>query len=287
MDYLHLLRVKHYIKNFLIFIPLFFSGRMLDVVRNISSLSHLLFGFVSFCLTASAVYIINDLKDYENDRNHPTKKNRPLPSGRVSLPIARVLLTICLCISLMLQIPIANPFSTVILLLYLLLNISYSFGLKDKPIIDVVLLASGFVLRIIFGGVITGTPISNWLFLTVLAGSLYMGLGKRRNELVLSINSNGSTRKVLQFYSFSFLDKNMYVTAGLVNVFFALWAIGKSDKLAFYTVPVFIVFMMRYSYDVEGSSEGDPIEVITGDTFLLLLGVMLAVLLCVFIYLIK
>ena len=157
--------------------------------------------FITFSLTSSIVYIINDLKDVEKDRNHPIKKKRPIASGEVSKKEAIVIASILLIliIALLAFTNLLFNWGILILGLYLLLNILYSFGLKDIPLVDITILASGFVLRVLYGGLLLDIEISNWLFLTVLSGSFYMDLGKRRNEL---IKLNGKeTRKVLKFYT--------------------------------------------------------------------------------------
>ena len=162
---------------------------------------------------------------------------------------------------------------------YLFLNICYSMGLKDKPIIDIVILASGFVIRVFYGGIITGIPVSKWLCLVVVSGSLYMGLGKRRNEL----RGQTDTREVLKFYNESFLDKNIYMYGALVNVFYALWTSESSDPRMIWTFLFFSVLLLRYSLDIEGNSDGDPIEVILHDKGLI--GLMIAYALCLYLLL--
>ena len=152
-------------------------------------------------------------------------------------------------------------------------------GLKNKPIIDVVILASGFVIRVLFGGLITGVEISKWLYLVIVTGSLYMGLGKRRNEL----RAQTDTREVLKYYNENFLDKNMYVCVALVNVFYALWSIEMPNPRMIWTVPFFIVLLMCYSLDVEGDSDGDPVEVIIHDKALI--GIIITYVMCIFVLL--
>ena len=165
------------------------------------------------------------------------------------------------------------------LILYFLLNVLYSLGLKNKPIIDVAILASGFVIRVLYGGIITGVAISKWLYLVIVTGSLYMGLGKRRNEL----RAQTDTREVLKYYNENFLDKNMYVCVALVNVFYAIWSIEMPNSWMIWTVPLFIVLLMRYSLDVEGDSDGDPVEVIVHDKALI--GIIIAYAICIFLFL--
>ena len=273
--YLSLLRVKHYIKNFLIFLPLFFSGQIFDVNKLIRSV----LGFMAFCMVSSAIYILNDYRDIDKDKNHPKKKHRPLASGDIKPSVALVIMVICLAIAIAISIYLKNIPAGISLLLYLVLNIAYSLGLKNVPIIDIAILASGFVIRVFYGGFITDVVVSKWLYLVIITGSLYMGLGKRKNELIASTD----TREVLKHYNKNFLDKNMYVCLALTDVFYALWTFELPNDKITWTIPLFIIILMRYSLDVEGDSDGDPVEVILHDKVLIALGLIYAV--CIFVLL--
>lgn len=277
MKYLKLMRVKHYIKNTLVFIALFFGGGIFDVER----IGKAGVGFVAFSMLSSIIYIINDYRDIEKDRKHPTKKNRPLASGAVSKMEALIIGCVCFAIMSICSVVIASPEAFCYLILYFVLNLSYSMGLKNRPIVDVVILASGFVIRVFYGGIVTDVEISKWLYLVVVTGSLYMGLGKRRNELRLK----KETREVLKFYNERFLDKNMYVCVALVNVFYALWSIEMSNSNVIWTVPFFMIILMCYSFDIEGDSDGDPVEVIIHDRFLMGIIAIYAVFLFLLLYL--
>ena len=259
------MRPKHYLKNGLIFVPLIFSGELFDSVNIINAL----LAFGAFSAVASIVYIINDIKDIEKDKLHPKKKHRPLASGAVKSREA-ILLAIGLVIIASILAYIAGITLTgwLILVIYLGINVAYSFGLKHIPIIDVGILATGFVLRVLFGAEIVDIEISRWLYLTVLAGAFYLSLGKRRNEIM----TNGiKSRKVNQYYSINFLDKNMYVCLALTLVFYSLWATDPNQSAAslFWTIPVIILLMMTYSLNIEkDGSMGDPVEVLLGDKVL-------------------
>ena len=171
-NYIRLMRVKHYIKNILIFMPLFFAGKIYDW----NELSVAVTGFFAFCCVSSSVYIFNDLIDLEKDRRHPTKKYRPIASGQVSVKQAVGLIVVCLFLSILVLVVASNLGGSIFLLLYIIVNIAYSVRLKEYPIMDIVLLASGFVIRMFYGGYLTDVPISGWLYLIVVSGSLYMGL---------------------------------------------------------------------------------------------------------------
>ena len=162
------------------------------------------------------------------------------------------------------------------ILVYFAVNLGYSLGLKNVPFVDIVLLVSGFVLRVFYGAAVIDIDVSHWVILTVFALSFYMSLGKRRNEILKSKDPT-ATRRVLRFYSVSFLDKFMYLCLAIAIVFYALWsADGEviarfgTDKLI-WTVPMVILLMMKYSADIESDSYGDPVDVITHDKLLLLM----------------
>ena len=254
---LKLIRIKHYIKNLIIFLPLFFAGELSNQEKMFSAI----IGFVCFALVSSAVYIFNDYKDIEKDKLHPTKKSRPLASGAIAKNKALFIATVFIVLGGGIAWNALSNKSISYLMLYVLLNIGYSAGLKNVPIADISILATGFLLRLLFGAEVTGIEISKWLYLVVITGSFYMVLGKRKNEAVIQTE----TREVLKYYTKGFLEKNMYVCAALADTFYALWAIEMPNSKMIWTVPLFIVILMRYSLVVEGTSDGDPTEVILHD----------------------
>lgn len=270
-NYLKLMRVHHYIKNLLVLAALACSGQFFNPEKLISGV----FAFFSFCLLSSVVYIINDIRDKEKDRNHPTKGKRPVSAGEISVKNAWCLAAVLFVLSLVCNYFVFDLKSSLLLLLYFILNVAYSFGLKNVPIIDITILASGFLIRLLYGAFVTDIEVSKWLCLIVIAVAFYFSLGKRRNELRQLGGSE--TRAVLQSYSVSFLDKSMGMCLTLANVFYALWSMD-SKTIAFYnnqylifTVPIVLLITMKYSMTVEGDSDGDPVEVLLHDKILLLL----------------
>ncbi|MBO5934318.1 MAG: UbiA prenyltransferase family protein [Clostridia bacterium] len=269
--YIRLLRLKHYIKNILIFLPVIFGKQLLDV----AVLTDMLFGLVSFCAVSSAVYIFNDLCDAENDKKHPVKCNRPLANGTVTKRTAVIMFFVLLVICAAANYFACgiNLFAWLMLAVYLIQNILYSVKLKQVPILDIAILASGFLLRVFYGSAIADRPVSNWLYLTVIAVSFYLVLGKRRNELVLQ--DENETRSVLKYYSYNFLDKNMYICSALTIVFYSLWSVDSvtveffGSNAIVWTVPVVILICMTYSFAVEKSKADDPVDVLFGNKFLL------------------
>lgn len=278
--WINLLRCKHYLKNILIMLPIVFSGE----IFNKSKLFYLLFGFISFCLISSSIYIINDICDIEKDRKHPVKCKRPLASGKIKKNTAMVVSVVLVLVATFMNVCIIkNLYGLTLLFVYFILNIAYSVKLKQKPIIDVAILVSGFVIRVLYGGLISNIEISEWLFLTIMSLSFYMGLGKRRNEL--EKHSTEDTRKVLQYYNYNFLDKNMYMCLSIAIVFYSLWAMTSESKYMIYTVPLVLLICMKYSLNVENDSEGDPIDVIFHDKLLLLLGIIYSIIVLCILYL--
>jgi 4-hydroxybenzoate polyprenyltransferase len=286
--YLHLLRAQHWVKNILVFVPFFFSIGFI----NRMAAAAVCVGFVCFSLLSSIIYILNDIRDREYDRLHPVKCRRPVASGAVSVRAACLVLVLlaaalaALFCFVKIEGRQAVPVRALcILLLYALTNTAYSFGLKNIPILDVAILASGYVLRVVFGAELAGIEISIWFYLVIMMGALYLGLGKRRNEITLNGGSEES-RKVMRFYSHNFLDKNMYVAQTLCIVFYALWSIDpqivqKHNTRAFvYTIPAVLIILLKYSLNIETGSDGDPTSVILQDKVLLALCVGYA--LCVF-----
>ena len=251
-NYIKLARPKHWIKNFLIFLPLFCS-----LSFSKSNLFSVLLGFISFSFMASFIYIINDVRDVDKDRKHSKKKNRPIASGQVSIVSALLFASILLIISFILNYFASGSIfnkTFCCLLAYLLINISYSLGLKNVAIIDIILLASGFILRVYFGAFLIGVPVSNWLFLTVLSASLYLGLGKRQKEF----QYNSFSREVLKSYDLKFLNDFMNICMCMIIVFYSLWTIEQNIDYLFLSIPLLIVIFMQYSLYMEKSDEGDP-----------------------------
>lgn len=269
--YFKLMRVHHYIKNLLIFAALGCSGQLFFTDKLMAALA----GFIAFCLASSVVYIMNDIKDRERDRLHPTKCSRPIASGKISPKSAWILAAALFLGSVLCNGIVFHPISSILLTLYVAMNLAYSFGLKNKPLVDVAILTAGFLIRVMYGAIITEVVISNWLYLTVIALAFYFSLGKRRNELK-RISPEGETRKVLKYYSAGFLDKNMYMCLSLANAFYALWCMDTTTSSRYgtnlvFTVPMVLLITMKYSIDVEGDSDGDPVEVLLHDRLLLAL----------------
>lgn len=286
-NYLKLIRVKHWLKNGLVFLPIFFSTNLLNTKYVIMSLV----AFFAFSFISSIVYVLNDIQDVEKDRLHPIKKKRPLAARTISMTAAKVTIGVLIIFTLSLITFIylkTKHLGTILIpLTYLILNILYSCGLKNIPIIDVVILVSGFVFRVMFGGVTTSIEVSKWLYLMIIFGAFYLGFGKRRNEI---IKNGEKSRKVLELYNKDFLDKNMYVALALAIVAYSLWCVDPTtiarigNDYLFWTIPLIMVILQLYSLNIEGNSHGDPIEVILSDKPLLITTVLYVIIMVFLLY---
>lgn len=260
---IRLLRPKHWIKNLLIFIPAFFSGNL----WNAKMIGNLIISFLSFSLVSSVVYIVNDIKDLEKDRQHEVKCTRPLASGAVSTKDAGITALVLgiSAIALNGMIKCSHPAVPIFwCVFYGGLNLAYSAGLKNLPLVDVAILSAGFMIRIFYGAAASDVTASSWLSLTVMSFALYMALGKRRNELY---QVGGSmTRKVLAYYDMQLLDKYMMIASTLGIIFYSLWAGMVIDsQWMIWTVPLVLFIIMKYEMILKENSYGDPVEVLLSD----------------------
>ena len=280
-QYLKLIRPFHWVKNLLIFVPLFFGGQLFNGNKFFLSV----LGFIAFSFIASSVYIINDIQDADKDRKHPKNRFRPIASGKISKQHACIFLVMLLVVSFLIMIYLTkvnhNSWASFgFPIAYLIMNIAYSNGLKNIPLVDVVIIAIGFVIRLLYGGVLVNITISDSLLLTVISASMFLGFGKRRNEL----KKGTSTRKVLRAYSMEFLNKIMYVFIGLTLMFYSLWSINGSVWLI-YTSPLAMIIVADYCLIIEsGSSDGDPAEVLKHSKSLMALLVLFVLLLLLCLY---
>lgn len=277
-DVIKLMRIKHWIKNILIFATMFLAMQI-----NLENIRKLSIGFFAFCLISSVVYIINDIVDREKDAKHEIKKNRPIASGRISVKFAIILAVVLFMISLVLNFFIAglNIKLYAILIGYLLLNLGYSFKLKNVVLIDVFCIVLGFIARLYYGSIISNISISNLLYLTVMFASFFLGLGKRRNEL---LKLSDSARPILKYYNKNFLDKNMYVALTLTVTFYSLWAISQQGLLFLASIPLLLLVFFKYSLTIESESYGDPVDVVLGDKELILfIFIYFVVMICAFL----
>ncbi|MFL5739174.1 MAG: UbiA prenyltransferase family protein [Flavisolibacter sp.] len=226
MAYLRLLRPKDWAKNLFLFIPLFFSG----VLFNASLYPKLLLGFVAFSCIASSIYIINDYRDIEDDRRHPEKSKRPLASGAVSKNAAIIITILMALLGFAIAWFIREKFLFV-LAVYFILNLAYSFILKTIPILDVIIVAIGFVLRVKAGAVIAMIGLTEWLNIMVFLLALFMAIGKRRDDVLLKLSSGTEMRRSIKGYNLEFLNVATSLICAVIVVAYFMYTMSAEVQL--------------------------------------------------------
>lgn len=261
------LRPTQWAKNSFVLAPAVFSGLLLDeriVVRVALAL-------VAFCFASSTVYLINDLRDREEDRKHPLKRLRPLAAGTLSVPVAVAALVVLAGAAAAISVWLGTGFA-LILGAYLLLNVLYTLWLKHMVILDVMSIAMGFVLRVEAGGMAAEVGVSRWLFLCTTFLALFLAFSKRRHEITLLAGAAAGQRRVLDQYSPAFLDQMINVVTASSVVSYALYAVApetvekyNTDALV-YTIPMVLYGIFRYLYLMyQSPGERNPTEAILRD----------------------
>lgn len=250
--YLKLLRVEQWVKNLFVFIPLFFSGKIFETTQ----LFETIFSFIIFSFTASSIYIINDYSDIESDRAHPEKCRRPLASGEISVGRAKFVLVGLVISTIGLIISLSDVFGYNVLKFgavissYFVMNLAYTFRLKHIAIVDISIIAVGFVLRVLAGGYATGIVVSQWAIILTFVLALVLAVGKRRGELV-NTQLSGNTRKALDGYNIQFADIVLSISVTLAIVSYIMFVISPETQKeftnkVFYTF-IFVIFaFLRY-----------------------------------------
>ena len=250
--YFKLLRVEQWVKNLFVFIPLFFSGKIFETTQ----LFETIFSFIIFSFTASSIYIINDYSDIESDRVHPEKCRRPLASGAISVGRAKLVLVGLVISTIGLIISLSDVFGYNVLKFgavissYFVMNLAYTFRLKHIAIVDISIIAVGFVLRVLAGGYATGIVVSQWAIILTFVLALVLAVGKRRGELV-NTQLSGNTRKALDGYNIQFVDIVLSISVTLAIVSYIMFVISPETQKeftnkVFYTF-IFVIFaFLRY-----------------------------------------
>jgi 4-hydroxybenzoate polyprenyltransferase len=259
------MRPKQWPKNGFLYAGMIFDGQLTNPI----ALARTTAGFLIFCLLSSVVYIINDLVDIEADRQHPTKRFRPIPSGELPLPAARIAVVVLLLIAFPLAYWLSPVFAGVALA-YVAINLAYSFWLKHIPILDVMVLASLYVLRVAAGVelVVVGS-FSPWLYVFTTFLALFLGIGKRRAELNLS-NNSGAARRVLEGYTLPLLDQLLSIASNLTIITYSFYTFTAQNlpknHTMMLTIPFVIYGIFRYLYLIQVEHSGAaPEEVLFTD----------------------
>lgn len=256
------MRPKQWIKNAFVLAPLVFSGHFIEP----DSLLKAFIATAIFCVASSATYVLNDIKDLEQDRQHPVKsRKRPIASGEVSLSQAKTVLVslyVLLAVGIFIQ-----PGTMVVVAIYMALNLAYSFFLKNQPVVDIFVIAIGFVLRMYAGTVAISVALSSWMFITTMCLALYLAAVKRRQEL---INSGPSSREVLNKYPVTLVNRYAEMSATGALLFYSMFVISVRPNLVF-SIPLVLFGLFRYWYVVEVNGEGEsPTDLLYKDWQLVL-----------------
>ena len=280
------LRPKQWVKNVLVIAaPLAAGNEIMDSGRSIGTLTvDILVAFVAFCLAASSIYLINDARDVEADRAHPTKRFRPIAAGVLPVSMAYIMAVALIIGSIAVSwFASEGPGLAIVVAVYIALQLGYCFGLKHQPVIDIALVSSGFMLRAMAGGVAANINLSQWFLLVAAFGSLFMAAGKRYAELLLAERTGKKIRKSLQGYTATYLRFVWTLAATAVVLSYALWGFemgrtpGTSSTSAIWyeiSMVPFTVAILRFAADVDRGDAGSPDEIALKDRPLQALAVL-------------
>lgn len=267
---LQLIRPHQYIKNLFIFLPIFFALKITDT----GLLLNAIIAFIAFSLTASAIYTLNDYHDIEEDKHHPKKRSRPLASGAISKVQAIIIMSILSILSITIMFSLSMQ-ATIILIGYIVMNIAYSFYLKHVAILDISIIAIGFVLRLFIGSAVTNIPLSMWIVIMTFLLALFMALAKRRDDLLIYLDTGQKMRKVIDGYNLQFLDSAMAIMASVVIVAYTIFTtsaevMARVHSQYLYLTALFVILgIMRYlQITFVYNDSGSPTKIIIKDRFM-------------------
>jgi len=269
-NYIDLMRPSQYFKNLFIFAPLFFGLK----ITNIELLLSTFVAFLSFSLIASAVYIFNDYHDVEEDKLHPTKKNRPLASGSISKKAALLLMLMLLLVGLCIFSLLGRQMLYIVFV-YLVINIAYTIKLKHVAIIDVFIIAIGFVLRLFIGSAVTNIELSMWIILMTFLLALFLALAKRRDDVLIFLSSGDKARKVIDGYNIDIVNLSMTIIASVNIVSYIMYTVSPevikkahTDKLYLSVVFVLLGIMRYLQITFVEKKSGSPSDILLRDRFI-------------------
>lgn len=273
-DIIRLIRPVQWIKNAFVFLPLFFGGYLFDGEAWVqSSLT-----FISFALMSSAIYCLNDICDVESDRIHPVKRKRPIASGAISVRQASLVMIILVILSLSVSLFTLGDKGLIVsgvISTYLALNVAYCFGLKKVSVLDVFIIAFGFVLRLMAGGVACNIALSPWIVLMTFLLALFMAFAKRRDDVLLRERDGIVARKNTQRYNISFLNSVLVILASVTVVCYIMYTVSPevTEKLNtryiyISTIPVLAGIIRYLQLTMVDEKSGSPTRILTHDLFI-------------------
>jgi 4-hydroxybenzoate polyprenyltransferase len=271
MKYLSIMRPAHWSKNVFVFAALLFGRKLIGPPGEVRlALASALAAFVCFCLASSAMYILNDIIDRNADRTHAEKSKRPIASGQVSIPLAFVLAIICAAVSIIGSFMLVSEFG-VIIITYLVITTLYTLVFKNFMIVDIIIIALGFVLRAIAGAVVIGVFVSPWLIICTFALCLFLGFSKRYSEIIMLADNSVAFRKTLAGYTLDLLAHMLNISSGLAVVCFLLYTMDERTARTFgtrdlvFTVPFVLYCIFRFSALIQKGKYTGPVQIILCD----------------------
>lgn len=291
-NYMKILRPKQWMKNFFVMLPLFFGGELFNEKALLAGA----ITFLAYSFAASSIYCFNDIHDVDDDRRHPVKRLRPIASGAVSASVAYALMFICFALSMlsMFFLPDYALQTGGILLLYWLLNLAYCARLKQYAIIDVCIVAFGFVLRLLAGGFATHIPLSKWIVLMTFLITLFMSFAKRRDDVIRMERTGEAPRKNTIRYNLTFINQAITITASVTLVCYIMYTVSpeviqnfQTDYLYLTTIFVLVGLLRYIQLTVVDQKSGDPTKVLLKDRFTQLVVVAWLLTFLLIIYVLK
>jgi decaprenyl-phosphate phosphoribosyltransferase len=277
-------RPRQWIKNVLVFSAPLAAGRLFEpaVLRDS------LLAFIAFCLVSGCVYLVNDIRDVEEDRLHPRKRSRPIAAGELSIRTAWILAIVLGVAALAIGFATSIPLGAT-LIIYLLLQVGYSLFLKHQPVIDLAVVSSGFLLRATAGGVASNIHLSQWFLLVASFGSLFMVAGKRYSEM-LSLGADAGTRRSLASYTDTYLRFAWMLAAAMVLISYSLWAFENRDHGPWgigwtaISIAPFTLGLLQYAREIDIGEAGEPEDVVLRDRILQAFGLLWLIVICIAVF---
>ena len=293
MNIKHIVKVArptHWVKNIFVILPVFFGGAILNTTQAIAAA----LTFMSFSLAASAIYCLNDIIDLDADRAHDVKRHRPIASGAITIPQAYGMMSLSMIASifLMLLLPDGQAKTIIVIIAYFLINVAYCLRLKEYAIIDVCIVASGFVLRILAGGYATGVQLSKWIVLMTFLLTLFLAFAKRRDDVIRLNETGHAPRKNTSRYNLTFINQAITITGTVMLVCYIMYTVSPeiieqfgTDKLYLTSILVILALLRYLQIAFVDEKSGDPVKVALSDhaTQLILLAWVLSFLVIIYL----